>query len=883
MSWIKQVFSRRRLYGDLSEEIWEHLDEKIEELVAGGMSRKQASAAARRQFGNVTLVEEHGREVWRWPSIEDFLMDIRFALRMLRNNPSFAAVAVLTLALGIGANTALFSVIDAVLLRPLPFRDPGRLVAPLCVDLRDANRGGEISYPVFLDWRSQSRSFEAMSVWDNRSFAYTGADQPESVRGAVVSANLFSMLGVSPILGRTFAPDEDQLGPAQLPVVLSYEFWQSHFGGDPSVVGRALTLDSQKFSVVGVMPARFQFPVRRNRVELWTTIADDLQGKTPMAVQRGVSYLNIVARLKPGVPILQAQSDLLSIQEQLNRQYPENRPRGAVVRTEADQIAGPMRPPLMILLGAVGFVLLIACANVASLLLARATVRQKEFTVRAALGASRWMIIRQLLTESVLLAMLGGALGVLLAHWATGALVSLAPQQLARTGDIALDFRVLAFSLIVALATGVLFGLVPAIQSSRHDLNRVLVDSGRGFSSGPGGVHLRGVLVACQLAIALVLLIGAGLLLRSFDRLQHVDPGFRADHVLTFLLDVPSERHPAAQRAAFVRQVLQSTRALPGVESAGAIFGLPLDEDEGAFTALDIEGRPVPKSQRPRVAFRLIESQYFDTMKIPLLQGRTFTPRDEQGGPPLAIVNETFARRMFPGESPLGHRVSPTISFGDSDDAPMREIVGVTGDVKSGGISDNAVPEVYAPQTSTDFIGEMTIVVRTGNDPNALIPAVRSVVTSADKDLPLRNVRTMQEYVTGSISAPRFEAVLLGTFAVLAFVLTTIGLYGVISYSVVQRTREMGIRMVLGAQRGSISRMVVRQGALLTLIGVAAGLLASLFAVRLIRGLLYGIGATDPATFIAVPLLLMAVALFASYIPARRATRVDPLVALRYE
>jgi putative ABC transport system permease protein len=883
MNWFKELISRRKLYGELSEEIRVHLEEKIEELVANGMSRKEAAAAARREFGNVTLVEEHSRAVWRWPSIEDFLMDIRVALRMLHNNPGFAAVAVLTLALGIGANTALFSVIDAVLLRPLPFRDPARLVAPLCVDLQDANRGGEVSYPVFLDWRSQNHSFESMSVWDGRSFTYTGGDQPESVRGAVVSASLISMLGVPPVLGRGFNADEDQLGPAQLPVILSYEFWRSHFGGDPNIVGRAVTLDSQKFTIVGVMPARFQFPVQRNRVELWTTIAVDLQGKTPMASQRGVSYLNVVARLKPGVQTLQAQADLLSIQQQLNRQYPENRPRGAVVRTEADQIAGPMRPPLMILLGAVGFVLLIACANVASLLLARATVRQKELTVRAALGASRWMIVRQLLTESVLLAMLGGALGILLAHWATGGLIALAPQQLARTGDIALDFRVLAFSLIVALATGVLFGLAPAIQSSRHDLNRILVDSARGSSSGRGGVHLRGVLVACQLAIALVLLIGAGLLLRSFDRLQHVDPGFRADHVLTFLLDVPPERHPREQRAAFVREILQATRALPGVTSAGAIFGLSLDEDEGVFCGLDIEGRPVPQSQRPRVAFRLVDSQYFATMKIPLLQGRTFTPQDEQGGPPLAIVNETLARRMFPGESPLGHRLAPSISFGDSDVAPMREIVGVIGDVKSGGISDNAVPEVYAPQTATDFIGEMTIVVRTGNDPNALIPAVRSVVASADKDLPLRDVRTMEEYVTGSISAPRFEAVLLGTFAALAFVLTTIGLYGVISYSVVQRTREMGIRMVLGAQRGSISLMVVRQGAVLTLIGVAAGMLVSLFAVRLIRSLLYEIGATDPATFIAVPLLLIAVALLASYIPARRATRVDPLVALRYE
>jgi putative ABC transport system permease protein len=380
-----------------------------------------------------------------------------------------------------------------------------------------------------------------------------------------------------------------------------------------------------------------------------------------------------------------------------------------------------------------------------------------------------------------------------------------------------------------------------------------------------------------------VLLTGAGLLLHSFNRLQHVNPGFRTDHVLTFLLDVPSHRHPGAQRAIFVQQILQATRALPGVKSATAIFGLPLSETQSVFTAAEIEGHPVPPSQRPRVAFRIIESDYFHTMGIPLLQGRTFAARDEQGGPPLAIVNETLARQMLKGENPIGHRIKPSISFGNSDEAPLREIVGVTADVKSGSIGGKTVPEIYAPQTPTDFIGEMTVVVRTMNDPEALVPAMRSLVSSLDKDLPLRQVKTLDQYVSGSISAPRFDALLLGIFAALAFVLTTIGLYGVISYSVVQRTREMGIRIALGAQRGSISRMVLREGSLLTLSGVGTGLLFSLFATRLLRGLLFGTGETDPATFIAVPLLLLAVALVASYVPARRATRVDPIVALRCE
>ena len=883
MNWLKRLFLRRRFYGDLSEEIREHLEEKIEELVAGGMSPKEASATARREFGNVTLLQADSREVWRWPTIEDFLMDVRYGVRMLRKSPGFAFVAVLTLALGIGANTALFSVIDAVLLRPLPFRDPARLVSVHSTDPRDSSQGGEISYPAFLDWRSQSHSLEAMSVWNDSSFTYTGGDQPESVRGVMVSANLFSMLGVAPALGRAFTLSEDQPSVEQLPVVLSYEFWQSHFGGDPAVLGRALTLDNEKYSVVGVMPEGFQFPVQRERVELWTTVARDLRGKNGMATQRDVSYLQVIARLKPGVEILQAQSDVMSVQDRLNRQYPETRPRAVKVQLEAERITGAMRPALMILLGAVGFVLLIACANVASLLLARATVRQKEFMVRAALGASQWTIVRQLLTESILLAMAGGALGLLLAYWATSALVAMAPEGLARTSDIAVNFRVLGFTFIAALGTGVLFGLAPAMQASRSDLNDVLCASGRGSSAGPGGTRLRSVLVASQLAIALVLLTGAGLLLRSFQRLQHVDPGFRADHVLTFLLEVPSQRHPGAQRTVFVRELLESTRALPGVKSAGAIFGLPLSPAQSVFTALEVKAHPVPKSQRPRVAFRIVESQYFHTMAIPLLQGRNFTAQDELGGPPLAIVNEAFARRMFNGENPIGQHIKPNISFGDNDEAPMREIVGVIGNVKSERISDAAVPEVYVPQTATDFIGEMTVAVRTATDPNALVPTLRSLVASMDKDLPLRQVKTLDQYVSGSISAQRFEALLLGTFAALAFVLTIVGLYGVISYSVAQRTREMGIRIALGAQRGSISRMVVREGTMLTLIGVGTGLAASFFAVRLIRGLLYGIGAGDPVTFLVVPLLLIAVALLASYIPARRATRVDPLVALRYE
>ncbi|MGA2419245.1 MAG: ABC transporter permease [Candidatus Acidiferrum sp.] len=882
-SFLRNLFRFHRTEADLDDEVRAHLALLTDENLRAGMPPIEAQRAARMALGGIEQVKEAVRQQRFGHWLHSVLSDCRYGLRQLRKSPGFTAVAISTLALGIGANTAIFSVIDAVILRPLPFRDPSRLVAVLSVDIRDATGGGEISYPAFLDWQSQTHSFEAMSVSNNSSFTYTGGEQPESVRGAIVSSNLFSLLGVPPVLGRAFTANEEHPGTEDFAVILSYEFWQSHFGGDPAVLGRVLTLDDLKYTVGGVMPAHFQYPVETDPVELWITIVHDLRGKSAMASQRGVSYLQVIARLKPGVAIPEARSDVLSVQEQLNRQYPENRPRGVVIRSEADQVAGKMRSGLLLLLAAVAFVLLIACANVASLLLARATVRQQEFTVRTALGASRGTIIRQLLAESLLLAIFGGASGLLVARWATGALISFAPEGLTRTSEIALDFRVLAFTFLVAVVTALFFGLAPAVQASHPSLNQILAESGRASSKGPSGVRLRSALVITQLAIAFVLLIGAGLLLRSFHRLLHVDPGFRADHVLTFLLDVPSHRHPGAQRPAFVRELLQSTRALPGVTSASAVFGLPLSAGEAVFTALEVAGHPVPPSERPRIAFRLIESQYFRTMGIRLLEGRAFTAEDEQGGPALAIVNETLARRSFPGENPLGRRIKPGIAFGESDDALMREIVGVVADVKSRGIGDPPLPELYAPVTPVDFIGEMTIVVRTATDPVSLLPAIRSLVASLDKDLPVRKVKTLDQYVSGSISAPRFEAVLLGAFAALAFGLTAIGLYGVISYSVAQRTREVGIRVVLGAQPAVISGMVLRQGALLALLGVGLGLAASLFAVRLIRGLLYDIAPTDPLTFVTVPLLLIAVSLLASYIPARRATRVDPMAALRCE
>lgn len=880
-SFLRYFFLRRSVEEDLEREVHSHQEMLADENARGGMDRKEAERAARIELGGIEQVKEQVREqrIGNW--LRSILSDCRFALRQFRKEPGFTSITVLTLAVGIGANTAMFSLIDAVLLRPLPFHDPDRLVAVESIDLQDPTQGGDISYLAFLDWRSQNHSFEAMSVYNVTGLTYTGGAQPESVRSAVVSANLFSTLGVAPALGRTFAQEEDRPGNSQNPVVLSYEFWQSHFDGDPSILGQSLTLDGQPYSVIGVMPDGFQFPIQKDRVELWITIAHDLRGNIGMATQRGASYLQVVARLKPQVQIPQAQSDVLAIQQGLNRQYPENRPRGVEIQSEADRISGDMRPALVVLLGAVAFVLLIACANVASLLLARATVRQKEFTLRLVLGAGRATITRQLLVESVLLAILGGTLGLLVAYWGTRALIALSSESLVRASEIQLDFRVLAFTFFVSLATGLLFGLAPALRASRLNLSPSLGANSQGAGTAADTTRLRGILVTSQLAVSFALLIGAGLLLRSFNRLLHIDPGFRSDHVLTFLLDVPSDRHPRTQRAAFVEELLQSIRVLPGVKSASAIFGLPLNDDQSAYTVLEVEGQAVPASQLPRVGFRIIESQYFHTMGVRLLQGRTFTPEDEQGGLPVAILNQSLARELFHGENPLGHRIKPHIGFATNVAPPMRQIVGVVSDVKCNGLTD--CPEIYAPQTPNDFFGETTVVVRTVTLPSSLVPAIRSLVSSRDKKLPLRDVKTLDEYISGSICAQRFHALLLAAFAAMAFLLTAVGLYGVLAYSVAQRSREIGIRMALGADQRSISVMVLRRGAALALSGIAIGLTVSLFAVRFISALLYGIQPADPVTFVAVPLLLVAVALLASYVPARRATRVDPMVALRYE
>ncbi|MGA9980462.1 MAG: ABC transporter permease [Candidatus Sulfotelmatobacter sp.] len=810
------------------------------------------------------------------------LQDFRYALRQLRKSPGFTAVAVVTLTLGLGANTAIFSVIDAVLLRPLPFHAPSRLVA---VNPTEPGRHDDIgvSYPVFLDWRAQNHVLDGLSVFRVDDFTLTGQGEAAHLTGVVVSANLFSVLGVPPAIGRNFVPEEDQPSGTGLPIILSHSLWQNRFGSNPNIVGQNLTLDGQSFAVVGVMPASFQFPVQRTPVEFWTTVALDAQpqnGSPPITAQRGAAYLDVIARLQPEVTLATAETEMAGIQDGLNRQYPENRPKGIRLVLEAEAVAGDMRQGLFVLLGAVGLVLLIACANLSNLLLARATARHKEISIRTALGATRWMIVRQLLAESLLLSVAGAAAGLVLASWGIKLLTALAPGDLPRITESGLNLQVLLFTTLVAVLTSILFGLVPALQAAKPALAASLNEGGRSGTETVARGRLRSALIVTEMAVAMVLLVGAGLLLRSLLGLGRVDPGFAKEHVITFGLDLPS-RYGHPQSIAFYRNLLEQIRATPGVHSASAAFPLPLSAGD-VKTSFEIEGRPMKKSEYPVTTLHIIDREYFRTLGIPLLSGREFTLQDDAAGAtPAAIISERLAKQVFPGQDPVGRRIKPGISSGDSGE-PMRVVVGVVGDVKAEGLAADSIPESYVPYAQLPF-APMSVVVRSDIAPGNIVPTLTKEVQSLDAALPLLHVKTLDEYVDDSVAGTRFETFLLGTFGVLAFVLTAVGLYGVISYTVVQRTREMGIRLALGANRNAILGMVVKNGALLACAGALIGLAAAFMLTRLMASLLFGVGPTDPLTFLCVPIALIAVAILASYVPARRAAKVDPMVALRYE
>jgi predicted permease len=808
--------------------------------------------------------------------------DIGLALRILFKNPGFAIVAILTLGLGIGANSAMFSVINAVLLRPLPFHDPGKLVAISTTDITRNNEVRPISYPAFLDWRSQSRSAESMSAWHLDDFTLvTGSDSVHLI-GAIASANLFSTLGVNPVKGRGFNSEEDQPGPNNLPVILSHRLWQSQFNAEPNILGNTVNLNGQSFTVVGIMPSGFQFPIQMDPVDLWTTIAVDAQaraGGVPFTTQRGVSYLDVVGRLKQDATLQQAQVELSTIQQGLNKAYPENRPRGVIMNSETDEVVGDMRTSLLFLFAAVTLVLMIACANVANLLLVRSAARRREIAVRFALGATRTSIARQLLTESVVLSVIGGGVGLLLAELVR-VLMRFAPRALGRAVDADVDFQVLGFTLVIAVLTGLIFGMFPVLQNWRGNLTNNLNESSRGGTGGQQHRRVRSSIVVAEVALTMVLLSGAGLLLQSLSRLLRVDPGFASDHTITFGINLPPA-YEGAKRVQFFSRLLERVRTLPGVKSASAVRGLPLGPDQDQISStFEPEGRLLAESERPLAAVRISSPDYMQTMRIRLIAGRDFTQRDDEKSPPVIIINHTLAHDFFPNENPVGRHLTLSTNLGSG--TPVREIVGVVGDVKNGGLSEASAPEVYLPEQQI-MTGNMAVVVRTLVDPENMVSQLRSEVRALDKEVPLRDVKTLDAYLSDSVAAPRFDTVLMVIFAVVALVLTSVGLYGVISYSVAQRTREIGIRVALGAQRRDISRMVIRQGIALACIGVALGL-AGAFALRkMISSWLFGVSSTDIGVLFGIAFLLMLIAFCASYIPAKRATQVDPIIALRQE
>ena len=819
------------------------------------------------------------------------LNDLRYALRQLFKNPGFTLVAILTLALGIGANTAIFSVVNALLLKPLPFPASEQLLAFGMTNTRHTDMQGSLgslSYPDFFDFREQNRSFSSMAIFRDRSFAVTSDEGAASLRGVKVSAEFFDVLGIKPVLGRSFAREDEKAGGGNggFKVILSHNYWKQHFGGSRDVLGQTVELDRRQHTVVGVMPAGFQFPIQTDPLEFYVTLAEDAanpDGSSPQTEQRGSHSLSAIARLKPGVTIGQAQADLATIAANLEKQFPDSNSNfGVAMKPLREDLIGDVRTALYVLFGAVICVLLIANANVANLLLARASVRGKEMALRAAMGASRARIIRQLLTESVLLSALGGLLGLLFAQWGTDALIKAVPQNIPRISTIQLDAVVLCFTLFVSLATGVIFGLVPAWQASHVDLNTSLKSGGRTGSGGERKGRLRNGLVVAEVALALILLICAGLLIQSFARLGQVQPGLQTERLLTARVQLPDIAYPKNENIiAFFEQFLPRVRALPGVESASAIVPLPLSGSNMVTTFDDAEN-PLPDGQRPGAPVRIIGTEYFQTMGIPLRQGRGFDSSDRYETTPVVIVNERFAQKFFPGQNVIGKRIKPGFAA-DETGEKMREIVGVVGNVKHLALKNEDSPEMYLPQTQIPF-NIMSLVVRTAvANPAALTSAVRKELATMDSTIPLTSIRVFDEYVSRSLARPRFNALLLSIFAGTALLLTAIGIYGVMAYSVSQRTNEIGIRIALGAGKASIFRLVVGQAMTLVGISVIIGVAGAFAATRLLSSLLFGVSAWDPVTFLSLVILVSVVAFLAAWLPARRAARVDPIIALRAE
>jgi putative ABC transport system permease protein len=869
---------------EIVEELSQHLDDRYNDLVTRGVSPAESYRAALEELSESEVLTRELRRVERIITrepvvlgtgrrnmIADLWQDLRYGARSLRKNPGFTAIALITLALGIGANTAIFSVVNGVLLRPLPYPEPDRLAMVYGINLQSAQDRTPLCALDFLDWKSQNQVFQSQAGFSTNRFSYTGGESPEQIEGAWVTADFFSTIGVQPVLGRGFLPDEDQAS-APRTVVISDAFWRRQLGQNPDVIDKQIMLNARAFTIIGVMPAGFRFPEKDT--ELWA--AERLA-----PTRRGPYYMWGLGRLSQGASLDSAQREMdviaRRVQDQTNS---PNRDWTWTAVSLAERIVGKIRPALLVLLAAVVFVLLIACANIANLMLARGTAREKEIAVRIALGASRPRLLRQLLTESLLLATVGAIAGLPLAIWGVRILVALSPADFPRVHEIGIDARVLGITALVALVSGLIFGLAPAIQSSRLNLSESLKEGGRG-TDGSSRRRLRSALVVTEIAFSLMLLVGAGLLIKSFVRLQSVNPGFNPDRILTLHLSLPRARYDTDEKInSYNQQLIERLTAVRGVEAAGLGISLPPDHLE-VSDSFSIEGKSWPEgTTEPFVPVVFISPEYFTALGAPILRGRPFNENDRKGSPLVVIISQTLAERYFADENPIGRRFKT--GGADRPRNPWMEIVGVVGDVKYSGLDSKPEPAYYVP-LAQNMWGAAYLVVRGQTDPTSLIPAIRQQISELDKDIPIANLSTMNQLLAESVAVPRFRTFLLGVFAALALVLASVGTYGVISYSVTKRTHEIGIRMALGARGRDTMMLVIRQGVAVALIGVIAGLAGSLALTRLMRSLLFEVSPTDFSTFAGVAALLIVVAALACWIPARRASRVDPMTALRHE
>jgi len=877
---LRMLFRRKQFDHDMDDEMRVHLELREREYVQNGFSPQEAHMAARKNFGNTLALREASHDSWGWAWLEHLAQDLRFAFRMLAKNPGFTAVAILTLALGIGANTAIFSVVYGVLLQPLPYKDASRLV--VLNETTPKVGTVSVSYPNFLDWRRQSHAFSQMAAVHDVGFNLAGVTQPENISGEAVSPNFLSMIGVRPFLGRDFDASEEKSGTPPV-VLLSYELWQSHMGSDRNAIGRTITLDGRSFTVVGVLPPNFRSLDKTDvmlPIGVWAT---NNSGEANDRGDRG--DMIVIGRLAPHVTFAQARTEMEGIAARLAKEYPASNDQfGVALQSIRDAFVSDARAAILVLFGAVMFVLLIACANVANLFLVRGAARTKEIALRMAFGARRSRIIRQMLTESFVLACLGGVLGLLLAYLGIRGIVALIPMDTLSGASVNLNAAVLLFAAGIIVLAAFIFGLAPAIHSTKPDVQSELKEGGRTASASAAQNKLRGALAIAEISLALILLVGAGLMMKSLYKLMSVNPGFRPDSVLTMEMDLRTQQYskdPAVLN--FWQQVLDRVRALPGVESAATGTVVPLTGNHSR-TDITIEGMALPKpGNYPHPDYHMVSPGFISTLGIPLLRGRTFADTDSQGAPLVGMVNARLAQQYWPNDDPIGKR----FMFGHPDPTGKKPpkwitVVGVVGDTKLYGLANPSRLEIYI--SSLQYPGsDMNLVVKSRIDPASLISAIRAAVASIDKDQPIFAISTMNQLVSDSLGTRRITLVLLGLFSALALVLAAIGIYGVISYSVAQRTHEIGIRMALGAQHKDVLRMILRQGAKFALAGVAIGVVVSLGLTQLMSSLLFSVSAADPLTFVGVAILLVLVAMLACYIPARRAIRVDPMVALRYE